>query len=65
MCFNLLYVKNDLDLEVEVLSTRLHSSLNLVGLALGNPLLSPKIQFRFGEMAQVGNFDELSSRIWI
>ena len=43
--------------QVEILSTRLHSSINLVGLALGNPLLSPKIQFKFSEMAQVQNYD--------
>ena len=45
-------------MQVEILSTRLHSSLNLVGLALGNPLLSPEIQFRFAEMAQVENYYE-------
>ena len=39
--------------QVEILSSRLHSSINLVGLALGNPLLSPKIQFSFSEMSQV------------
>ena len=48
-------------MQVEILSTKLHSSLNLVGLALGNPLLSPKIQFRFAEMAQVENFDNFCS----
>ena len=44
-------------IQVEILSTRLHSSINLVGLALGNPLLSPKIQFKFSEMAQVENYE--------
>ena len=42
--------------KVEILTTRLHSSINLVGLGLGNPLLSPKNQFRFVDMAEVGKF---------
>ena len=42
--------------QVEILTTRLHSSINLVGLGLGNPLLSPKSQFIFVDMAEVGKF---------
>ena len=41
---------------MEILTTGLHSSINLVGLGLGNPLLSPKNQFRFVDMAEVRNF---------